>query len=514
MTDSSPAPTYRLARRRQSGSFLGLQVGPLSLLVFGLISLLALPLLTGSVLAGVAVAAGCCLVALLPAPGGPAHQVLPLAARQFARRASGRDRWWAPLPAARSTANESRRGGQPAVLLPPVLAGLEIVGVARSAAAGATDSVAPIGVVRDRRLGTMSVLISARGTEIVLLDPADQHQRLGAWSAVLANLTRDSTVVQLGWSLCSAPASFTAHRQWLAGRQAEHPAEPQHDQVAAHYEALLDQISPALADHDLRLWVTIDTRRLPRHADPAEAAVTTASTLLEQCRSAGLVAGAPDSPVAIAEAFRIRADPGAVGRPRGARRGLAEHAGLASPLAGVHAGPLSLLNRWDAVLVDDVWHRMFWVTQWPGSQLQPGWLDPLLFEPDGMHTLAILCEPISSRASRRRITSDAVQVESAVAARERYGFRVPTHLASAQTAVDQREVELQSGHAEFGYLALAGVAAHTLEELDEASRRLMDRAAQTGITELRALHGRHDRAWAASLPGGRAPSQGLRDAVR
>lgn len=517
MSGEPSAPVYRLARRRQNSTFFGLQLGPLILLLSGLTALFVVPLLTGAVTAGVLIGVACALMAVLPLPGGPAHQMIPLAVRHLLRRASGRDRWTAPLPLARARRTSDDSGGRGAgastALVPPVLAGLDIIAAPRSVATGAEGSVAPIGLVQDRRRGTMSVLITARGTDIVLLDPSDQHQRLQAWAAALANLTRDSSLLRLGWSLCSAPASLTAHRRWLTERDAQKAAAPEQVQAAAEYEALLAQVGPALSDHDLRLWLTVDVRRRPRVAAAATSAVDLAEALLDQCATAGLLVGSPDSPIQIAEALRMRADPTAAGRLTGRPRGLAEHAGLASSLAGVHAGPLSLLTRWDAVRVDDIWHRMFWVTQWPSGTVQPGWLDPLLFDLDGLHTLTVLCEPISSRASRRRITADAVQVESAVATRERYGVRVPTHLANAQAAVDQREIELHSGHAEFGYLALADVAAPTLDELDEASRHLRDRAAQTGITDLRALHGRHDRAWAASLPGGRAPHQGLRDAL-
>jgi hypothetical protein len=516
MSGESPAPVYRLARRRQGATFLGMEPGPLILLVSGLTALFVVPLVTGAVTVGVAIGVVCALVAVLPLPGGPAHQMIPVAVRHLARRARGRDQWTAPLPLslARVPSESGGRGaGASAALVPPVLAGLDILAAPRTTATGAAGTLAPIGLIHDRRRGTMSVLISARGSDIVLLDPSDQQQRLQAWAAALANLARDSALVRLGWSLCSAPASLTAHRSWLGERGVRTSAAAERDQAAADYEGLLLQVGTALTDHDLRLWLTVDVRRTPRGADAAASAVDLAETLLDQCATAGLLVGVPDSPVQVAEALRIRADPTAAGRLAGRPRGLAEHAGLASALAGVHAGPLSLLTRWDAVRVDDVWHRMFWVTQWPSGTVQPGWLDPLLFDLDGLHTLTVLCEPISSRASRRRIIADAVQVESAVATRERYGVRVPTHLANAQAAVDQREIELHSGHAEFGYLALADVAAPTLEELDEASRHLMDRAAQAGITELRALHGRHDRAWAASLPGGRAPHQGLRDAL-
>lgn len=508
------APIYRLTRRRAGGSVLGLAPVPVALLTAAAVALIVLPVLTGMLAVGGAAAVACVLLAIIPAPGGPLYQMLPLAVRHLTRRVAGTCRWTAPLPLLRAATAAAWADPVEAGLLSPLLRGVDIIAVPRSTAAGSASTVAPVGLVRDRRGGTLTVLLAARGGEFALLDPAEQHQRLAGWSRILAHAARDPVLVRLGWTLCSGPAPLTDHHRWLAGRTHGAPVGGGLARAAADYEALLDVAAPTLTHHDLRLWLTIDTRRLPRSADPASAAVRAAVTLLEQCQDIGLDVAIPDSPVQIAEALRLRADPTSAATLSGVRRSLAEQAGLASPLAGVHASPLAIRTWWDAVEVDNVLHRLFWVAQWPTMGLRPGWLDPLLVHAEGMRTLSLVCEPVSARLARRRITSDAVQVEAAVAAREKHGFRVPTQLATAQAAVDQREVELHGGHSEYGYLALVDVVAATRDELDQASRRLADRAAQAGITELRALHGRHDLAWAASLPLGRGPGRGLRIPVR
>ena len=92
--------------------------------------------------------------------------------------------------------------------------------------------------------------------------------------------------------------------------------------------------------------------------------------------------------------------------------------------------------------------------------------------------------------------------------RARHEFRIPVELQRAQADLDRREAELNSGFAEYRYLALIDVAARTLEELDELSNAYVDVAAACGL-EIRALDGRHDAAWACSLPIGRAPDRDL-----
>ncbi|ABW10792.1 hypothetical protein Franean1_1340 [Parafrankia sp. EAN1pec] len=505
-------PVYRLTRRRSGATHFGLAGAPLVLVAGGFAALVLLPLLTDSVAIGVVVAAACGLAAFLPVPGGgPVYQAVPLAMRHLARRVGRRHQWTASLPllagapaTAESTRGEARR------LLPPPLRGLEILTVPRASATGATRSLAPIALIHDRRAGTLTAVLSARGSEFGLLEPADQHHRLSAWAQVLSNTARDSGVVRLGWSLWSAPVSPADHVHWLKDR---HPdtatAGVGHTRAAEDYQTLLENAAATLTRHDLRLWLSLDTGRLPRRADPTDAAAQAALTLAERCRAAGLVVDDPDSPVGVAEALRLRADPSVAATLSRVQRTLAQQMGTASVIDGVHAGPLSMHAQWDAVRIDDVWHRVFWVSQWPTAALHPGWLDPLLFDVSCVRTVALLLEPVSARASRRRINSDAVEVESRMAVRERHGFRVPTHLAGAQQQVDEREAELHAGHAEYGYLALVDIAAPTRGDLDDASRQLVDVAAFAGINEIRPLHGRHDLAWAATLPTGRAPGRGL-----
>ncbi|CUU56595.1 hypothetical protein Ga0074812_108123 [Parafrankia irregularis] len=507
-------PLFRLGRRRAGGTHFGIATVPLLLTAGGFTALIVLPLLTGSVVAGIAVAAGCGLVAFAPAPGGGSiHEAVPLAVRHLARRGTARDRWTAPLPLlAGAPAAETRADDDAGRLLPPPLRGLGIVTAPRDAGRGTTDSVAPVGLIHDRRAGTLTVVLTCRGSEFGLLEPADQHRRLSAWAQVLAHTARDRGMLRLGWSLWSGPAPPSEHLHWLRDRRPDlASAGPGPTRAAEDYQQLLETAAPTLTRHDLRLWLSLDIRRLPGRggAEATGAALESASTLADRCRAAGLVVSEPASPVEIAEALRLRADPSVAGTLAGLRRTLAQHTGTASVLEGVHAGPLSIHTRWDAVRVDDVWHRAFWVAQWPVTSLRPGWLDPLLFEPTCARTVAFLLEPLSARSSRRRINTDAVDVESRITVRERHGFRVPTHLTGAQQQVDEREAELHAGHAEYGFLALVDVAAPTRDELDDASRQLVNAAAFAGIGEIRPLHGRHDLAWAATLPTGRGPAPSL-----
>jgi hypothetical protein len=277
---------------------------------------------------------------------------------------------------------------------------LELLGVDRPGWAGGAGVLAPVGLVRDARAGTVTAVVEVRGGQFSLLDPAAQHQRLAGWAQVLSQFARESSpVTRLGWSLWSAPAPLAEHLDWLEGhtRPAAHggPAGRGLAAATAAYREMVDDAA-VVSRHDLRVWITVDPRRLARRhgraPDPAEAALAALKTLGDRCRAAGLVVTQPLSPVQIAEAMRVQAEPSVVAAMARVRRGLAEHTGLASVLhaldparsgdpsaagdhAGavdvVHAGPLAVDARWDAVRVDGAWHRVFWPAPPGGHHCAP-----------------------------------------------------------------------------------------------------------------------------------------------
>ncbi len=515
---------YRLADRRRGTALLGLTVPQLALAAAGIVGAVLIAANTRSaagVLAGLGMVFGCGLLVFMPVGGQPSYEAAATLAGFLCQRAAGRHRWAAPLPLLRGTP-EGQATARQATPLPACLAGIELLAVPRPGWAGSDRTLAPIGLVRDRHGATLTVVVGVRGDGFSLLDPSDQHLRLAGWAQVLSQFAREaSPVTRLGWSLWSAPAAPAEHLDWLTdvsrgGRTV----------VAGEgYRQLLE--ATGVIRSELRVWLTVDPRRMRANGvGRSAAAVAAAEALVDRCAAAGLVCSAPLSPVQIAEAMRIQADPSAMSPLHGVRRSLAARAGLSSsPTAGrsgqpsdapsgvdmVHAAPLAVETYWDAVRVDGAWHRVFWIAQWPSLELAPGWWDRLLLAPTGARTVAVVMEPVPARMSRRRINAESVSVQGQVQLRERHAFRVPVGLQQAQAEVDQRESELQAGFPEYGYLALVAVTGADRQQLDAHSHALMDSAAQCGIVELRPLHGRHDLAWACTLPIGRTPGRRLLD---
>jgi hypothetical protein len=90
--------------------------------------------------------------------------------------------------------------------------------------------------------------------------------------------------------------------------------------------------------------------------------------------------------------------------------------------------------------------------------------------------------------------------------KEHKGFRVSARERKRLADAEARERELSEGHAEFSFAGIVAITAPTLDQLDDDCADIEQAAAQS-LLDLRPVDARHDRAWAASLPLGRALSR-------
>src|SRR5439155_27054758 len=167
-----------------------------------------------------------------------------------------------------------------------------------------------------------------------------------------------------------------------------------------------------------------------------------------------------------------------------------------------NAGPLSVRGGWRCVAVDNAFHASYWVAEWPRLAVGPAWLEPLLLHPGGPRTLAVVYEPVAPSRSARQVERDATRLASDEEQRARGGFRIGARHRRNREAVAEREAELVAGYAELGFVGLLTVTAPDAESLARSCADWEQAAAAAGI-ELRRLDGRHDLAFAATLPLGR-----------
>lgn len=319
--------------------------------------------------------------------------------------------------------------------------------------AGLSAGDSPAGIA-DRRAHTVTVALRVFGPRLSLRDPADHDLALGLWADVLNQLGADPDVVGVAWS----------------------------DHTSIPAAAAADEVSAAVAaravHHDV--VVTLSVRAERRDLARVERVVAGAYRALA---SAGIAADPPVDANGLARLAAQRGDPFAATSP---------------------ARPLAVRAEWDRCRIDGAVHRSYWVASWPALPVTAGWLDGFLAVTGVTRTFAVAFVPVARHQSRRRIERDLVKLESDATTRAERGRRVDArHRRATQTLLD-REHELVEGHGEFAYTGVVTVSAPDDDTLGRHARLVEQLALEAGL-ELRALHGRHDLGWAATLPLGVAP---------
>ena len=452
------ARTYRLPPRDRTGWFLGLEGPRVLVLAAGLLaaSVLALNASHPGVALGPAiVGVGLAFTRL---GGEPLLEAIPPLAGYTARRVVGRRSWLAPVPG--SVVSEVG----PA--LPPLLAGQTLV--PHDVAGGRRDR-GPMGIVHDRRTGAVAATLRVAANGFCLLDAGDQERLVQLWGRALSAYCRDdSPVTALRWALRSSPV----------------PAP----------EPVLAEAAPPTRREVLVTLITDGTRR--PGSEPADVLRGEASGLAERLDAAGLAVSGPLAAGELAAALRVRLDPSVEAQLLTRAATLGERAGVVSP---ANAGPLATCEQLGAVRVDGSWHRVFVVTEWPRAEVPPGWLAGFLPVEGVTWTLAVWCEPVPPRASRRAIERQAAKLTSDEEQRLRAGFRVGAEHGRLHQALAEREQELASGHGEIDYVGLVAVTAADAATLDRECATVVQAAAACGL-DLRVLRGRQLAALGACLP--------------
>lgn len=380
--------------------------------------------------------------------------------------------------------------------LPPALACLDLLEMGCSWDGTAT----PVGMVRDRRAQTVSLVLPATASGFAVSSLAEQDALIAEWAAALGPLARERRpVVRVTWQHWTHPAGLDGHRRFLAALPARDPASA----AAVDYEALLASQAPVTIGREVLVTLTVDLRRVAaRQRDPVDAAVETmvdeARLLAGRLDAAGVRAGVPWSAVDIATGVRMRSDPARLAQLHTLRRSLAAATGRGT----LEWGPLAVRPEWTQVWVDGSVHRSFRVAGWPMLPVPADWLAPLLSLADVTATVTVVLEPVPLSAAAAAANRELTAIEADQAHKERHGFRLTARERRRQHDVEAREQELAAGHPEFRHTGFVTVSASSLNQLEEASARVEQAAAQA-LLDVRVLAARQAEGWVCGLPLGR-----------
>ena len=349
-------------------------------------------------------------------------------------------------------------------------------------------------MVHDPHNATLTALLEVSHPAFVLLDPGEQERRVHAWGRVLATTCRSNTIARLQVLERTLPDSGTGLAQWW-----ETHGHNDGSWVADIYKDLIDRAGPAGERHVTTISLALDMRAATRPIRSAGGGIKGAAAVLRQemttltsaLRTADLRPTAWYTPGQLAIMLRSAYDPQVASA-------LDRSGDLGHDLAT--AGPVAVEEQWAKLRTDSAYHAVLWVSDWPRSQIYPGFLAPLLLSSGIRRSFTLLCDPVRSDQAARSIRKLRTEYVSDAAQRAKVGQIEDAQQTAEYQDILRQESDMIAGHGVLRYTGLITVSADTEAELESAVAAIQQAAIQASL-ETRLLVGQQASAFtAAALP--------------
>lgn len=468
MTDTRTAATVRFGRLERRGVLLGLSAAQATAMGFALVVVVTaeytagvVGLLAASPLWGTPVA-----MALVPVGGSPAMSWLPVIAHFGLRRGLAQHRY-----AARLHQREARY-----LSLPGVRGRLVVIDDPKTEAA----------LIHDQTDGTFTAVLSVSGSGFLLADNGSQGRRVAEWGRLLAGICQQPSVVRVQiLARCLPGGAASARRWWAKHALADAPW------AARILAELIADVEQSSDRHECFLALAIRTPKSGRRKASTASLTVVERQLVavsEAARAAELDVHGWVTRRQLAAVLRATYD------PRGAAMA---DMGLPSGAPSMLRGPLGVEEQWASIRTDSAHHAVYWVTEWPRSEVHAGFLQPLLLDPGAHRTLSLIAEPLPPGQAMRETRRARVEHAADSAQRARIGQLEDEVTRAEASDVMRREQELVAGHGGLHFVGLITVSAPTLDDL-EAACASTESAASQAMCEIRRLVGRQGQAFSAA----------------
>jgi hypothetical protein len=476
----------RLSRLSRRGLLLGCSGPQLAVLAVGLVAMVGGLLAGGGtgLLATAPLWVGAPLVAWLPIGGRPVIGWLPTVAVWAWRRAIGQTIY-------RRQVLRLRPEGT--LALPGDAAAMR----------HHTDPLSGAVMVHDPHHKRLIAIARVTHRSFLLLDPVEQARRVQAWGRVLAGACRSGRIGRVQVLERTLPGSGTDLLRWWSDHGRNDRSWP-----ARTYDSLIGRAGPAAERHVTTISIAIDLRAAARPIRSAGSGLHGAATVLRQEMTslAAALTAADLAPISwldaadLADVLRSAYDP--------QHPGDTDHSGPAASTrqdrpveAGVEAaGPMALVESWDALRSDSAHHAVLWIAGWPQSAVATSFLAPLLLSSGVTRAFTLLCQPIPADRAVRQIRRAKTEHLADAAQRARIGQVEDLRDTAEFDDVLQREAELTGGHGLLRYAGLLAITAPTATALQAAVAEV-EQAAVQACCDTRRLVGQQAQAFvAAALP--------------
>lgn len=346
-------------------------------------------------------------------------------------------------------------------------------------------------LVHDPGGSTVTASLRVSGMGFVLAEDDTQQFRVAGWGRFLASLCQQPAVARIQVLERHTAGGGKEVRRWWADN-----AVGQSDWATRVLADLVADSQELTDRHECLISISVRTQKPGRRGGQSDslAAVEQQLTVLaETAQRADLFVHGWVTPPELASTLRSIHD------PAGALTCATEDARLL-------VGPMAVEEHWASLRTDSADHAVYWIQEWPRSEVHAGFLQPLLLAPGARRTLSLTAEPLSAAKAIKDIRRAKVEQIADAAQRARMG-QVEDETSRAEVAdLHRREQELVAGHGDLRFIGLLTVSAPTAKELDAACAATEAAAAQA-LCEIRKLVGQQASAFAAAaLPLARSIS--------
>ena len=345
-------------------------------------------------------------------------------------------------------------------------------------------------MIHDPHANTVTAVAKLRHPSFMLLSPAEQERRVAGLARVYATACASGRISRMQILERTLPDSGQGvRRHWQAG------GHPEAGWAAQQYQELVDAAGPTTERHETTISISLDLNRAKRAVRAESGGMRGAAAVLRRelttvvaaLRAADIVVEGWVQPEDLAVMLRIAYDPTAgpdssVGR---------------DPAT---AGPTGVVESWDHLRSDSGFHAVYWISEWPRSEVFPTFLSSLILAPGVRRATSLVAQPLTTAEAMRAIRKERVEYQTDAAHRARIGQLADFASEQEWADVTQRERDLVAGHGDLRYAGFLCVSAPDLDGL-HASRAAIEQAAIQSGCETRLLVGQQAQAFtAAALP--------------
>jgi hypothetical protein len=346
-------------------------------------------------------------------------------------------------------------------------------------------------MIHDPHAQTLTAIVAVSHPAFALLDPGEQNRRVAGWGRVLAGACRSGRIARLQVSERTLPESGSGLSEWWKRHGIEDGSW-----AATTYRDLIGRAGPAGERHATTISLALDlsaaSRSIRTHGGGMRGGVAVLrqemAALTGALRAADLTVDKWLNGDELATILRTAYDPNVA-------VDLDQHPDIGRSLAA--AGPMAVAESWDRLRSDSACHAVLWLSEWPRSQVFPGFLAPLVFTSGILRTVSLHYLPVRADQAARDIRKKKTELISDTYQRRRIGQIEDASMTAEYDDVLQQEADLTAGHGVLRTTGLICITAPNVDEL-EAAVTTIEQAAVQASCETRRLVGQQAQAFAAA----------------